>query len=125
MKQDLIYKEENYLIIGICMEIHRILGGGLSEVIYKDALEYEFRQHDIPFQREKEYTVEYKDIILPHKFNADFVVFDNIILEVKAVSEIADKHISQTLNYIKLTKGCLGIVVNFGNSSLQYKRLIN
>ncbi len=124
MHQDLIYKEENYKIVGICMEIHRILGGGLSEIIYKDALEYEFRQRGIPFQREKEYPVQYKDIILPHKFYADFVVYDNIILEVKAVSVLIEQHVSQTLNYVKLTKGRLGILINFGTESLQHKRLV-
>ena len=124
MQHNLIYKEENYKIVGICMEVHRVLGGGLSEIIYKDALEYEFRQRGIPFQREKEYPVQYKDITLPHKFYADFVVYDNIILEVKSVSDLVEKHVSQTLNYVKLTKGRLGILVNFGNESLQHKRLI-
>jgi GxxExxY protein len=122
--QDLIFKEENYKIVGICMEVHRILGGGLSEIVYKDALEYEFKQHKIPFEREKEYLVPYKEIILPHKFYADFVVYDNIILEVKAVSNIVEAHIAQTINYIKLTKGRLGIIANFSDTSLQHKRLV-
>jgi GxxExxY protein len=123
MKQDLIYKDEYYKIIGICMEVHRILGGGLSEIIYKDALEYEFRQNNIAYEREKEYIVSYKGIILPHKFYADFVVYNNIILEIKAVSDIVEKHISQTINYIKLAKGELGIIVNFSNAVLQHKRI--
>jgi GxxExxY protein len=121
---DLIYKEENYKIIGICMEIHRILGGGLSEIVYKDALEYELRQHGINYEREKEYPVPYKGVILPHKFYADFVVYDNIILEIKAVSAIVDAHIAQTINYVKLTKGRLGVIVNFSNTSLQHKRIV-
>ncbi len=106
------------------MEVHRILGGGLSEVIYKDALEYEFQQQNIPYQREKEYAVRYKEVLLPHKFYADFVLFDDVVFEVKAASDIVEKYIAQTLNYIKLTKGHLGIIVNFGNSSLEHKRLI-
>lgn len=124
MQHDLIYKEESYKIVGICMEVHRILGGGLSEIIYKDALEYEFLQHRIPFAREKEFPVPYKGIILNHKFYADFVVFDNIILEAKAVKAITDEHIAQTINYIKLTKGRLGIIANFSNTSLQHKRIV-
>ena len=124
MRQDLIFKDENYKIIGICMEVHRILGGGLSEIAYKDALEYEFQQNNIPYKREKEYPINYKNIILPHSFYADFVVYDNIILEVKAVNGIIDEHIAQTINYIKLTKGQLGIIANFGNTSLQHKRLV-
>lgn len=120
-----LYKqEENYIIIGICMEVHKILGSGLSEIIYKEALEFEFCENNIPFEREKEYTVEYKGTILPHKFYADFVVYDEIILEVKAVKEIANNHISQTLNYMKLADSQLGIIANFQNKSLEYKRLV-
>ncbi len=79
----LIYKEESYQIIGKCFEVHNNLGPGFLEIVYKDALEYEFRKANIPFEREKEYVVNYKTITLPHKFYADFVVFDNIILEIK------------------------------------------
>lgn len=67
-------KNENYEIVGICMEVHRLLGSGLLEIVYKDALEIEFKSHNIPFQREKEFSIEYKGIILPHKFYADFIV---------------------------------------------------
>ena len=86
----LIYKEESYTIIGKCFEVHNNLGRGFLEIVYKDALEYEFRKAGIPYEREKEYTVNYKGLILPHKFYADFVVFDKIILEIKAVSGISD-----------------------------------
>ena len=106
------------------MEIHRILGNGLLEVVYKDALEFELKQQEIPYAREKEYAVQYKGVILPHKFYADFVVYDDIILEVKALNEISKEHIAQTMNYIKLTKGKLGLIVNFGTTSLQHKRII-
>jgi GxxExxY protein len=106
------------------MEVHRHLGSGLLKIVYKDALEYEFRMNDIPFEREKEYFIEYKNIVLAHKFYADFVVYNNIILEIKAVKEIVDAHMAQTLNYIKLVNGRLGIVANFGNTSLQHKRVI-
>lgn len=77
-------QKESYQIIGVCMEVHRILGKGLLEIVYKDAIEYEFKKKKIQYEREKKYEVEYKEIILPHYFFADFVVFDNIILEVKA-----------------------------------------
>ncbi len=76
---ELIYKEEAYNIIGICMEVHNNLGAGFSEIVYKDALELEFKLAGINYEREKEYSVQYKGNILPHKFYADFVVFDNII----------------------------------------------
>jgi GxxExxY protein len=119
-----LYKNENFKIVGLCMEIHRILGSGLLEVVYKDALEFELKQHGIPYAREKEFAVQYKGVILPHKFYADFVVHDDIILEVKALNEITKEHIAQTMNYIKLTKGKLGLIVNFGTTSLQHKRII-
>ncbi|MFT7606524.1 MAG: GxxExxY protein [Saprospiraceae bacterium] len=121
---DLIHKEECYNIIGICMEIHTILGPGLSEIVYKDAMEYEFQQNNIPYQREKEYEVAYKEVILTHKFYADFVVYDDIILEVKAIKEIHDDHITQTLNYVAIAKSPLALIINFGSKSLQQKRVI-
>ena len=124
MAESLIYKAEYYRVIGICMEIHRILGKGLLEIVYKDAAEYEFQKQGILNEREKEYPVPYKDIILPHKFYADFVVYNDIILEIKAVSAITDEHLAQTLNYMALAKSPLGIIVNFGASSLQHKRVI-
>ena len=65
---DLIYKDESYKIIGICMEVHKLLGKGFLEIVYKDALQYEFKQREIPFQREKEFLIEYKNFVLPHKF---------------------------------------------------------
>lgn len=88
------------------------------------ALEYEFTKNNIPFEREKQYDVTYKEIILPHKFYADFVVYDEIILEVKVSKDIIDEHISQTLNYIKLADSNLGVIVNFNSKSLQHKRLV-
>ncbi len=121
---ELYKKEEYYKIIGICMEVHRILGGGLLEIVYKDALEYEFRKNKIPFEREKEFEIKYKDVILEHKFYADFIVYDEIVLEIKIAKIIGDEHITQTLNYINLSWNKLGIIVNFKNKSLEHKRVI-
>jgi len=121
---DLLYKEESYQIIGKCMEVHNNLSPGFLEIVYKDALEYEFQKAGIPYSREEEYEVNYKDIILPHKFYADFVVFDKIILEVKGVSGIADEHIAQTINYLKVSGNKLGLLVNFGELKLNFKRLV-
>ena len=121
---ELIYKEEFYKIIGICMEVHRLLGRGFLEIIYKDALEYEFKKNNITFEREKEYKIPYKEIILQHMYYADFVVFDKIILEVKAINGIIDEFIKQTLNYLSASNNKLGIIVNFGEDSLKYKRLV-
>lgn len=118
-------KDENYEIVGFCMEVHRLLGSGLLEIVYKDALEIEFRNNNIPFHREKEFMIEYKGTILPHKFYADFVVYGDIILEVKSVKEISNDHLAQTLNYMKLAGTPVGIIANFQNKSLVHKRLIN
>ena len=118
-------KDENYTIVGLCMEVHRILGPGLLEIVYKDALELEFKNHNIPYTREKEYSINYKGIILPHAFFADFVVYKDIILEVKSVKEISNDHLAQTLNYMKLANTPVGIIANFQNKSLVHKRLIN
>lgn len=122
-----LYREdETYKIIGACMKVHQELGSGLLEIIYKDALEIEFRANDIPFVREKEFVVTYnRGIVLPHRFNADFVVYDDIILEVKAVKEFSNEHIAQTLNYMKLSDSEIGLLVNFQNKSLTHKRLIS
>lgn len=119
------YREnETYKIIGICMEVHRNLGPGLLEIIYKDALEIEFRENNIPFEREKEYSIEYKGKVLPHKFYADFIINEAIVLEVKAIKEFSSEHIAQILNYIKLSNSEVGLLVNFQTKSLQYKRYI-
>jgi GxxExxY protein len=121
---DLYLKEDAYKIIGICMEVHTILGKGHSEVVYKDALEYEFKHNSIPFEREKSYEIKYKDIILPRKYVADFVVYEEIIFEIKAISQLTNSDIKQTLNYLASSKNKLGLLVNFGEDSLKYKRVI-
>jgi len=121
---DILYKNDSYKIIGKCFEVHNNLGPGFLEIVYKDALEYEFRKANIPYEREKEYKVNYKDVILPHKFFADFVVFDKIILEVKAVSGIADEFIALAINYLKVSLNKLALIVNFGELKINYKRII-
>jgi GxxExxY protein len=121
---DILYKEESYKIMGILFDVHRNLGGGFSEIVYKDALEFEFNENNIPYEREKEYTVNYKNIILNHKFYADFVLFDSIILEIKSSENLHPKHYSQCLNYLKVSKNRLAILANFNSISLEHKRII-
>ena len=122
--EDFYLKDEVYKIIGICMIVHRTPGKGHSEVVYKDALEYEFKMNSIPFEREKEYNIRYKDILLQRKYIADFVVFNEIIFEVKASSGLTLNDIKQTLNYLACSKNKLGLLVNFGQNSLKYRRVI-
>ena len=117
-------QEETYKIIGIAMEIHSVLGKGFSEIVYKDAFEYEFKMNKIFYEREKEYLVNYKGIILPHRFYADFVVYDKIIVEVKSKKGIVEEHYAQVLNYLAISKLEVGLLLNFHEKSLDYKRII-
>ena len=102
---ELLYKDESYKIIGACMEVYNELGKGHSEVIYKDALEYEFSLRNIPYERERLYKVKYKDIVLPHYFKADFVAFDkickSIFVEYNQQKVLIEKY---TINLISETK---------------------
>lgn len=123
--EKLIQRTETYYIIGICMEVHRELGFGFSEIVYKDALEVEAQLTEIPALREKPYEILYKGRKLRHKYFADFVMFDNIIVEIKSSRDgIADEHISQTLNYMKASGCKAGLIINFGKKSLEHKRLV-
>ncbi len=122
---ELLYKDEVYAAVGICMEIQKILGYGFSEIVYKDAMEMEFADNGIEYIREDELLIHYKGRILKHKFSADFTLFNEIIIEVKSTEEgITDKAISQTLNYLKASRRKVGVIVNFGKITLVYKRLI-
>jgi GxxExxY protein len=122
---DLIYKDEAYELTGICMEVHNELGPGLLEIIYKEAIEWELDDRIIQYEREKEYPVYYKKHLLRKRFNADFVVYGKIILEVKSKESISNEDIAQTINYLKLSECRLGLIVNFGRSKLEIKRLAN
>ena len=119
------YKEETYKIIGLCMDIQKTLGYGFMEVIYKDAMESEFVENDLFFHREGELSVDYKGKSLEHKFFADFIVLESIIVEVKSCEKgITDDHIAQTLNYLKASGYNVGLIVNYGKRRLEYKRLV-
>mgnify|MGYP000996665378 CR=1 FL=1 len=118
-------QKETQSIIKIAIEIHKTLGAGFLEIVYKDAFEYEYKQNDIYFEREKEYIIPYKSIILPHRFYADFVVFDNVIVEVKAKEKgIAEEDLAQTINYLKCSGCKVGLILNFGKLKLEIKRVI-
>lgn len=124
MQRDLIYKKESFDIIGKCMEVHNELGHGFLEVVYKDALEIVFKECGIWYEREKPYEVWFREQLLPHKFYADIVVEDKIILEVKCTSKITEEHIAQTINYLKVSGLKLALLINFGRGRLEYKRLV-
>src|SRR5438105_4080444 len=101
-------------IIGLGIEIHKILGPGFLEIVYKDAFEYEFITNHIFFEREKEFHIKYKSTILKHKFYADFIVFENVILEVKAKEGgIAEEDYARSINYLKCSGCKIGLILNF------------
>src|SRR5205809_1086091 len=109
---DLLYKEEVSKLVGFCMEIHRELGKGHDEVIYKDAFVVELQRAEIPFAREGKHEVMYKGVILPHHYYSDFVIWDKILFEAKAVEKLNDAHVKQVLNYLAASKLELGLLVN-------------
>lgn len=121
---ELLYKQECFQIVGFCMEIHRELGKGHDEVIYKDALVVELSRAGIPFEREKKYEITYKGVLLAHPCYADFVIWDKIIFEAKAVEKPTDSHVKQVLNYLAASRLRLGLLVNFGADSLEWKRVL-
>ncbi len=121
---DLVYKDEVYKIIACCFEVHNNLGKGLLEAVYKDALMVEFKLKSISFERERKFEIDYKGVILPHYYLADFLVENKIIIEVKAQSGLAEDHYKQILNYLALSKRKLGLLVNFGEDKLKFKRIV-
>ena len=122
--EDFLFKEECYQIIGAAMEVHTVLGAGFLEAVYQEALGIEFINCRIPYEREALLDVKYKGIVLDKKYVADFICFDEIIVELKTTEIIIPDHIAQVLNYLKATNSKLGLILNFGASKLQYKRVI-
>ena len=118
------FKDETYAIIGCCMEVHSELGHGFLEAVYQEALEIVFKSKNIPYEREKILHIFFRGIILDKWYVADFICFNEIIVELKACESLTPKDVAQVLNYLKATQKKLGILVNFGASQLQYKRII-
>ena len=121
----ILYKEESFKIIGAFMKVHRSLGAGFLEAVYEEALEKEFLIQNIPFKRQFKLELYYENEKLKKQYRADFVCYNTIILEIKAVSHIPDVFYAQLKNYLKCTKMELGMLINFGMSSLIYKRIVN
>lgn len=117
-------REETNLIIRKGITVQKELGHGFLEIVYKDALEYEFKKSGILYDREREYIIKYKDTILPHRFFADFIVFDSVILEVKAKEGIASEDMAQTLNYLRCSNCKVGLILNFGKARLGIRRVV-
>lgn len=122
---DLIYEQESYKIIGACFEVYNEMGCGFLESVYHECLEMEFERRSIPFKSRKQLSLNYKGVTLKKKFEADFVCYDKIIVEVKALGELISQNEAQLLNYLNATNNKLGLLVNFGHHpKLEYKRLV-
>ncbi len=123
--QEKILSDETYNIIGSCMSVHNELGNGFLEAVFQEALEKEFQLRGIPFVRESELTILYKGQPLQKRYIADFICYNEIIVELKALSSLDPIHEAQVINYLKATNMQIGLLVNFGQSSLQHKRIFN
>ncbi len=121
---EILYKGESYKIVGAMLNVHNELGCGFLEAVYQDALEIEFSMQGIPYEREKEYDILYKGHVIDKKYRVDFVCYDKIIVELKAIDMLLSVHYSQVLNYLKMSSLKLGILANFGESKLNTQRII-
>ena len=121
---NLLYKHESYEIIGAAMETHKQLGNGFLEAVYQEALAIEFQNRKIPFKKEFRLDISYKGQLLSKHYIADFICYDKIIIETKAVKELSGIDEAQVINYLKAADLKLGILINFGSQSIEYKRLV-
>ena len=121
---NILYKDESYKIIGAAMTVHNELGFGFLEAVYQEALEKEFCFQSIPYKREVSLPIYYKGEVLSKSYIADFVCYENIIVELKAASSLSSEYKAQVLNYLKAARFELGLLINFGESKLKYERLI-
>ena len=121
----IIYKEESSKIIGAVFEVHKRLGAGLLEKVYQEALAIELDYRGIPYEREKRFDVSYREQKLDAQYVADFVCYDKIIIELKAVNELTDAHKAQVRNYLTITNYGLGILCNFNELYMEPVRILN
>ena len=125
MENKIIYKEESAAIIGAIFEVHKRLGPGLLEKVYQEALALELQYRNIPFEREKQFDIYYRNKKLDTYYVADFVCYNKIIVELKAVSSLNDVHYAQFANYRSITKYKLGILCNFNEKYMKPIRILN
>lgn len=122
---DILFKDESYAIIGACIKVHTKLGAGFLEAVYQESLEREFLKRNIPFQRQPKLSLYFDGEKLKKYYIADFLCYGSIVIEIKATSFISEMNIKQLQNSLKASKHRLGILINFGTSSLTSKRILN
>jgi len=125
MEEDYLYESETYKIIGAMMEVHKTLGCGFLEAVYQEALAIEFDLRNIPYVREKKLILFYKDVKLEKFYVPDFLCYEKIVVDLKALSALTTTHDSIMINYLNATRLKVGLLGNFGEKSLKYKRLVN
>jgi GxxExxY protein len=122
---EVVYKDESYQIMGACFEVYKEKGCGFVEAVYHECLEIEFELQAIPFKSQAALQLRYKGRPLKQKFIPDFLLFDKIVVELKAVKELTDEHRAQVHNYLRATEFRLGLLVNFGHfPKVQYERIV-
>jgi GxxExxY protein len=122
---ELLYKDESYMIIGACFEVYKDKGNGFVEPVYQECLEMEFGLQGIPFSAQATLQLSYKGRELKQRYIPDFMCYDKIIVELKAVTQLTDEHRAQVLNHLKATSYRLGLLMNFGHyPKLEYERII-
>ena len=121
----LVLEEETYKVIGACIKVHKNLGNGFLEAVYHEAVAKELTRAKIPYERQKKLPIHYDGAELNYNFVADFVCFDKIVVEIKAIEFLNENIKHQTLNYLKSTNLEVGLLINFGETSLTWRRFIN
>ncbi|MBK1878876.1 GxxExxY protein [Pelagicoccus mobilis] len=120
------YKEETYKIIGAAIEVHKELGHGFLEAVFQEALELELADQSILFESQKQLQIHYKGRVLKKRYIADFLINNDILVEIKAIEKLTSKEESQVINYLNATQLKLGLLINFGSQGkLEWKRLVN
>ena len=123
-RHKLTFKDECFAIVGACMAVHNELGSAFLEPVYQEALSLEFQKRSIPFSKEHRLEIYYKEALLEKKYYADFLCYDQIVVELKTCSALTDQHTAQALNYLSALKLNLSLLINFGTPRLQWKRVV-
>ena len=124
--QQIVFKEESYRILGACFEVYKEKGNGFLEAVYQECLRLEFGDRGIPFTEKPRIALQYKERVLKHGYEPDFLCFGKIILEIKAVRNLTDEHRAQAINYLKATGMELALLVNFGHyPGIEHERFVN